>query len=118
MQKFFLLSILLISGLFACEPFTFEPDCGFQGIVYEKLPEEKIGQELAGVFIEFVSEDGKTIKSTESNVNGGYKITLPVGRYTVTAKHPDFEPYSTGSGFFVVTGNGLQIGNFFLHDLE
>ena len=50
-----------------------------------------------------------------SDESGRYKIELARGRYTVTAEHPDFLPYSTGNGFSFVTGIGYQTFNIFMH---
>jgi hypothetical protein len=87
-------------------------NCGYQGRAYETTPGGWIG--IEGVEITFVSEDGTRTKRTITNGIGYYKISLKPQRYVVTAVHPDFHPYSSAPGFFVVTGNGYQTGNFFL----
>ena len=93
--------------------FTIEPDlykCGFGGIAYET----GTGAAIAWVVITFVSEDGSFTRSTITNGSGYYQVPLPPQRYVVTAVHPEFHPYSSSPGFFVVTGDGYQTGNFFL----
>ncbi|MBI1282165.1 MAG: TIR domain-containing protein [Anaerolineaceae bacterium] len=68
-------------------------------------------EKVSNAKIVFDSEDGTIRKEVVSDFNGGYQISLPVGRYKVTATHPFYETYSTGSGFFVVTGANNQVGD-------
>jgi subtilisin family serine protease len=89
-------------------------NCGFQGIAWEKYPNGGYGPPIPGVEITFVSEDGSLTKRTTTNSSGYYKISLKPQRYVVSTKHPDYQDYTTAPGFFVVTGNGYQTGNFFL----
>jgi hypothetical protein len=96
--------------------FTIEPDlykCGFGGFSYERNPDGSIGPKIPWVEITFVSEDGSFTRNTITNGSGYYRVPLPPQRYVVTAAHPDFHTYGP-IGFFVVTGNGYQTGNFFL----
>jgi|GEM_PF-1429530 len=91
--------------------FAIEPDiykCGYIGFAYGGL------DPIPWVEITFVSEDGTFTRRTITNGSGYYVIPLPPQRYVVTAVHPDYHPYSSAPGFFVVTGNGYQTGNFFL----
>lgn len=87
---------------------------GYRGITFERNEDGSIGQKIPGVEITFIKEDGSAKKSVISDNNGSYSISLSLGRYWVTAKHPDYEDYSTVPGFFVVTGTGYKTGNFFL----
>lgn len=86
---------------------------GCQGTAYEKVT-GKIGPTITGVVINFVSEIGQVNHTTMTDKNGAYKIALAVGRYVVTAQHPDYDVYSTSPGFFVVTAKPYQTGNIFL----
>lgn len=83
---------------------------GFQGIVMER----DSGSVIAGVRIIFDREDGALRREVQTGANGSYQIELPEARYRVTAVHPDYQTYSTGSGFFVVTGTLWQTGNIFM----
>jgi hypothetical protein len=88
-------------------------DCGFQGHAYESKSDGS-WDPIEGVEITFVSEDGNVTKGVITDRNGFYRISLSPRRYVVTAVHPDFHPYSSSPGFWVVTGNGYQTGNIFL----
>jgi 2,3-bisphosphoglycerate-dependent phosphoglycerate mutase len=46
--------------------------------------------------------------------NGSYRITLPRGRYRAAATHPEYEDYSTGTGFVVVSDGQYGTFNVFL----
>lgn len=80
---------------------------GFQGIVMDQTT----GAKVNGAHLIFESEEGAARKEVTTDVNGSYRIELPQGRYRVTASHPDYETYSTGGGFFIVSGSEYQIGN-------
>jgi hypothetical protein len=83
---------------------------GFEGVVTDSQQ----GFKVSGVQITFKSEDGTNSFETKSDENGYYRIDLPAARYTVNAYRDGYEPYSTGSGFFVATGSGYQTGNISL----
>ena len=87
---------------------------GFKGITFERNADGSIGQKIPEVKITFIKEDGSVKKSIISDNNGFYRISLTTGRYRVTAKHPDYEDYSSVPGFFVVSGTSYKTGNFFL----
>src|SRR5690606_31902214 len=88
---------------------------GFQGITFERLPDNSIGDQIGGVMITFTKSDSTYTQTVYSDRSGAYRISLPVGAYYVTASHPDYETYQTAPGFFVVTGtDGFQTGNIFL----
>ncbi len=106
----------LIIGIIICSLAMLVSCDGFQGRAYEREADGSIGPTIAGVEITFVKEDGSAIKSTVTDGAGSYRVTLGTGRYVVTATHPDYEDYSSVPGFFVVTGDGYQTGNFFLRD--
>ncbi|MEZ4887138.1 MAG: carboxypeptidase-like regulatory domain-containing protein [Chitinophagales bacterium] len=84
---------------------------GFQGMVAEK---DNYSNKIAGVAIQFTSEDGSLSQTVTSTNSGTYKIELPQGRYKVTTTHRNYETYTTGQGFFVVTCQGIQTGNIFM----
>jgi hypothetical protein len=122
---FFILCLVFIVITFSCKQGVLEDsgsesgfdsdfENGYQGIVYERLPDDSIGPRISETTITFTSEDGAFTKTVMSDESGYYKIGLPVARYRVTAEHPDFEPYSSAPGFHVVSGDGYQTGNFFL----
>ncbi len=90
------------------------PIGGFQGVVFERLSNGSLGQPVANVRIVFEREDGQISREVVSNASGRYQIALPTGRYKVTATHPNYQTYTTGSGFFVVSGTSMQVGNIFL----
>jgi hypothetical protein len=83
---------------------------GFQGIVMDR----DAGTKIVGARIVFTSENGAVRKEVTSDANGSYRVDLPQGRYRVTASHADYEPYTTGNGFFVVTGTSYQVGNIIM----
>ncbi len=85
---------------------------GYEGFVQERLPNYQYGNFISGAKITFVHENEKLIYTTTS-IDGQYKIKLIPGRYKITVKHPDYETYTNGSGFYVYRG-GLQIGNIFM----
>jgi hypothetical protein len=66
---------------------------------------------VPGMIVRFEREDRGLIRETVSDKTGQYSIRLPAGRYRVLATHPEFETYSSWPGFFVVTGEGRQIGD-------
>jgi hypothetical protein len=42
-------------------------------------------------------------------------VSLPIGKYIITASKDGFYNYSSSSGYFVVTGtDGYETGNIFL----
>jgi broad specificity phosphatase PhoE len=86
---------------------------GFQGMV---TTDDSIGRAIADVELRFLPESGGEAKVAITNVSGEYKISLARGRYTVIATHTNYEDYSTGPGFFVVTGSGYQTGNILLKE--
>lgn len=68
---------------------------------------------ISGAKIKFISADGKIIKETTSDADGRYLISLPAGKYKVTATYPGFE-FSTGDGYFIVSGGRIEVGNIFM----
>jgi hypothetical protein len=100
--------------LAACgtEPETIGPtgSGGYEGIALDR----NASTAIADVWIVFEREDGAVRKEVTTGSNGGYRIELPQGRYRVTASHDGCQTYTTGSGFFVVTGSNFQTGNIFL----
>jgi len=85
-------------------------DSGYVGQVWDKNVEYRI----PGVQITFESPDGTIIEKDISNDRGLYRISVPPGRYYVTAEHPNFKKYTSRPGFFGVPENRYQQGNFFL----
>lgn len=105
-----LFCILICSCLLWTNGGTQATGQGFQGLAMDKETNVKI----PSVKIVFVLEGTNTSKSVSTDANGTYRIDLNKGRYAVTATHADYETYSSGSGFFVVTGSGYQTANIFL----
>ncbi len=91
---------------------------GYQGRAYVREADGSIGPTIRGVSITFVSEDGTASRTRTTDENGWYRAGLDPARYRVTAEHVAYEPYDSSPGFFVVTGDGFQTGNIFLHRLE
>jgi hypothetical protein len=87
---------------------------GFQGHVYERLPDGSVGPVIAGAAITFVSEDGSFSETVVSDSGGSYKITLDPERYVVTVTHPSYHDTTFTPGFFVCTGKGYQTANIFM----
>ncbi|MBI1817632.1 MAG: hypothetical protein HYR72_21860 [Deltaproteobacteria bacterium] len=85
---------------------------GFTGVVSE---ERWLGLPIEGAAVSFDHEYALRHEETLSDQRGVYRVVLDPGRYRAAATHPDFEPYSTGNGFFVACEPGWAIGNFFLH---
>lgn len=83
------------------------PPGGFEGVVME----QGTGRKIEGAVISFVSEDGSVKKEVQSGQNGYYQVELPISRYTVSAWHDDYLPFSTGSGFYIVPSSQLQYGD-------
>lgn len=89
---------------------TAHADSGFHGIVSVRNDNQKI----VGANITFQREDGQVTRSTVSGQGGGFKISLPVGRYWVTAKHPGYKTYSSRPGLYIVAGPNFYVGNIFM----
>jgi broad specificity phosphatase PhoE len=87
---------------------------GFRGLVRQRLADGGLGPVVADVALRFVKEDHSLVRSAISDASGRYQVTLPAGRYFVTAASVGFEDYSSAPGFFVVTGSSFQTGNVFL----
>lgn len=81
---------------------------GFRGYVRAR------GAKVVGAEIVFTSEDWTQTVRTKSDAWGRYQVDLPPGRYRVAATHPQYQPYSTGNGFFVVTPGVIGVGNILL----
>lgn len=90
-----------------------EPDGGYQGVVREET-DDGLGDPIADVKITFREEDGAVHETVKSDEAGRYRVTLPDGRYVVTARREGYETYTTDPGFFVVDGEEYQTGNVFL----
>ena len=87
---------------------------GFQGLVYEEKLNGTWGKTIPNATIYFTSEDfSRTIKVV-SDKSGAYKVSLPVARYYVMAKHWSHRRYSSAPGFFVVTKGTYNTGNISL----
>ena len=112
-KNVFPFAILLLTFVFSAHQAS---ACGFQGIVKEKKADGTYGAAIGDAAITFVSEDGTFTKTERSTTTGRYQISLPEGRYKVTAKAAGYNNYSTGNGFFVVRcqKSGLQTGNIFM----
>lgn len=92
-----------------------QDDTGYQGRVYERLPDGGIGPTIAGAALQFIGEDGSLAGRAASDANGAYRVALPAGRYQRTAKAQGYETYSSGDGYAVVReGEGFATLNFFL----
>jgi len=73
---------------------------GKQGFVYQ---DGNVGKKTPNAEIIFTSEDGTHTQKIKTNGYGRYKIRLKPTRYIVTVKYKSYKPYSTASGFSVVT---------------
>ena len=82
---------------------------GFSGVVMAVS-----GPRISGAKLTFVKEDCSVTRTVTSGNKGVYRIDLALGRYVVSAVHPDYEPYSSAPGFFVVSRSGYATGNFVL----
>jgi hypothetical protein len=80
---------------------------GYEGQVADSAS----GRGLYGVEITFVSADGGFRQVVTSGENGVYRLALPIGGYHVTATYQGYEPYSTGSGVFIVPDSNYQHGD-------
>lgn len=87
---------------------------GYQGTVLERRSDGGIGAAISGVHITFAHTNGRVTRGVTTDSGGRYRVQLARGAYRVTAKHPDYDDYSSAPGFFVVTGTGYQTGNIFL----
>jgi hypothetical protein len=88
---------------------------GFTGVCYERNWNGTIGGTLSSVKITFTKDDNLISKTLYSNAGGGYTVSLPAGKYIVTASKDGFYDYSSSPGYFVVTGtDGYETGNIFL----
>jgi len=108
-MKFLLLPCLIISLL--------SSGCAvgvYTGFAYERNANGSLGPQIPGVEVVFTSEDNSKVSTIVTDSIGQYKIALPAQRYYVEATHPDFEPYSTAPGFFVVQAGKTLTGNIIL----
>jgi len=87
---------------------------GFQGFVYEEGPNGGLGKKIPNATIYFTSEDRSRTIKVVSDKAGYYKISLPVARYYVIAKHWGHKQYSSAPGFFVVSKEKYNTGNISL----
>jgi broad specificity phosphatase PhoE len=101
------LLLVLVLCISAC-------NSGYQGHVYERLPDGGIGPALARAELTFTREDGASTGTVRTNAAGFYRISLGDARYRVVGSHYAFDPYDSSPGFFVVSGSGYQTGNVFL----
>jgi hypothetical protein len=107
--------VIVTSGYSTFNIFLKKLTYGFQGVCYERKWDGTIGGTLSSVKITFTKDDGLIAKTVYSNASGAYIVSLPVGKYIVTASKDGYYDYSSSPGFFVVTGtDGYQTGNFFL----
>ncbi len=104
----------LILGIAICSMVILAGCYDLEGTVFERKPGGGIGQKIPGVEITFTSEDGSITKTITTDNTGSFNISLSTGRYVVTATHPDYEDYTSAPDYFVVTGDGNQIGNLFM----
>jgi hypothetical protein len=82
---------------------------------FERKWDGTLGGTLGSVKITYTKDDGLITKTVYSNASGSYAVSLPVGKYIVTASKDGYYAYSSSPGFFVVTGtDGYQTGNIFL----
>jgi len=88
------------------------PSGGVQGFVAE-APLRPDDRYISGAILRFTPEAGGLRLRTVSDAAGRYRAPLAPGRYYVQATHPDYEPYSTCEGFFVV-GEDWNVGNLLL----
>jgi hypothetical protein len=84
---------------------------GFQGFVYEEKQNGELGKKIPNATIYFTSEDRSSTIKVVSDKSGFYKISLPVARYYVIAKHWGHKRYSSAPGFFVVSKDKYNTGN-------
>jgi hypothetical protein len=87
---------------------------GFNGVVWERLPDGSEDIPVPGATLTFTSEDWAVSESMVTEVDGGYSIGLPPARYRVRVEADGFEPYWTDQGFFVLRENQWSATNFFL----
>jgi hypothetical protein len=115
-KKGFLTSFMCKTLLLICIVFNLQildalaEDSGYKGQVWDKNVEYRISD----VQIIFENPNGTIIRKVISNDRGLYRISLPPGKYYVTVEHPNFKKYTSRPGFFGVTENRYQQGNFFL----
>jgi hypothetical protein len=86
-------------------------DSGFRGVVYEKQSDGGEMGPIAGASILFIPERGHCVFRTRSDAQGRYAIRLRPGRYYVRAQHPQYEPFTTCAGFYVVGQGAWRVGN-------
>jgi broad specificity phosphatase PhoE len=87
---------------------------GFRGVVRERLANGSLGPAIPDVTVKFIKEDHSAVQTATTNAAGRYQVTLPAGRYLVSAASAGFEDYSSAPAFFVAGGSGFQTGNVFL----
>lgn len=92
-------------------PVSVKPyETGYQGKVIERT-QSGLGDPIDAARITFEKDDGSVRKSIQSDSRGHYKVTLPPGKYVVTARRFGYQDYTTGSGFFVVQSDEFRTGN-------
>src|ERR1035437_9545172 len=85
---------------------------GFQGHVYEYLPNGSIGNIVANTQIIFTRNDGYQYP-VSSDASGLYKVSLTPGSYPVSATAPGHFAYYNAA--FVTTTGTYSTGNIFMH---
>lgn len=112
--------VLILLGLiyFSCDHrtnITVEENNGiYTGVVQEQIIPGEYDERITDALIVFKSSSNGLEYKTRSTFEGRYAISLPVDKYYVTAKHQDYETYTTCSGFFVLSDTDTQIGNIFM----
>ena len=87
---------------------------GFTGRVLARLADGSIGPAIDDATLTFTREDGAVSADARSEASGRYAVSVPPGRYVVTAAADGFEPFDSSPGFYVLSGEALSTANLFL----
>jgi len=62
--------------------------------LYGTITDKRTGEPLAGATIKVKDENGNVIRGAKSNLEGRYRIALPLGRYTVEVSYLGYKMQS------------------------
>lgn len=74
----------------------------FRGRVMQHMENGNVGQPIECTLVTFINSVTSQAYTVQTDCQGAYQLELPIGHYIVTAIHPNFEPFSSEPGCFVL----------------